>query len=53
MIKPAIVVVGYNRPQSIKRLLESICEANYPFDDITLIVSNVAKRIDAYKRAER
>ena len=39
MIKPAIVVVGYNRPDSIIRLLESINRATFPFEDIPLIVS--------------
>lgn len=39
MIKPAIVAVGYNRPQSMKRLLDSITSAYYPFGDIDLVVS--------------
>ena len=39
MVKPAIVAVGYNRPHAMKRLLDSICAADYPFDDIALIVS--------------
>ena len=39
MIKPAIVVVGYNRPEGIKRLLESIGKARFESDDIPLIVS--------------
>ncbi len=39
MIKPAIVVVGYNRPNGIKRLLDSIVKANYDVSDIPLIVS--------------
>ena len=39
MIKPAIVAVGYNRPDSMRRLLESISKAKYPFDDIMLIIS--------------
>ena len=39
MIKPAIVAVGYNRPESMKRLLQSVCAADYPYNDITLIVS--------------
>ena len=38
-IRPAIVVVGYNRPDSIKRLLNSISEAFYPVEDVTLIIS--------------
>ena len=38
-IKPAIVAVGYNRPDSMRRLLQSIVNAHYPFDDIDLIVS--------------
>lgn len=39
LIKPAIVVVGYNRPEAIKRLLISINNAYYMFDDIPLFVS--------------
>ncbi|MBR2555555.1 MAG: hypothetical protein IKE94_11900 [Aeriscardovia sp.] len=38
-IKPAIVAVGYNRPEAMKRLLNSVAHAFYPFDDIDLIVS--------------
>jgi hypothetical protein len=39
MIKPAIVAVGYNRPDGIRRLLESIGRAKYEYNDIALIVS--------------
>lgn len=39
MIKPAIVAVGYNRPDGMKRLLDSIGKAIYNCDDIPLIVS--------------
>lgn len=39
MYKPAIVVVGYNRPKQTLRLLESIGRANYLMDNIPLIVS--------------
>ena len=39
MIKPAVIAVGYNRPESLKRLLKSISMASYPFDDITLVIS--------------
>ncbi len=39
MIKPAIVVIGYNRPRSIERLLWSINRAYYPYGDVKLIVS--------------
>lgn len=38
-MKPAIVVVGYNRPDVLKRLLNFIENANYKFDDISLIIS--------------
>lgn len=38
-IKPAIVAVGYNRPDCMKRLLTSIVNAEYTYDDITLIIS--------------
>ena len=37
--RPAIVAVGYNRPESMKRLLRSIGEAHYEWDDIPLIIS--------------
>lgn len=39
MIKPVIVAVGYNRPNGMKRLLKSIGNAKYLFDDITLVIS--------------
>lgn len=38
-IKPAIVVVGYNRLESLKRVLESVTSAHYDFGDIPLIIS--------------
>lgn len=39
MIKPAIVAVGYNRPESMRKLLISVENAQYDVDDVTLIVS--------------
>lgn len=36
---PAIVAVGYNRPEGMRRLLESIGHAKYNMSDIPLIVS--------------
>ena len=39
MFRPAIVAVGYNRPNGMKRLLESIGRAKYEVSDIPLIVS--------------
>lgn len=36
---PAIVVVAYNRPASLWRLLNSLANASYPVDDIPLIIS--------------
>ena len=38
-MKPAIIVVGYNRPNSLKRILNSINKAHYKTEDITLIIS--------------
>lgn len=38
-IKPAICCLGYNRPESMKRLLKSIGMAIYQRNDITLIIS--------------
>lgn len=35
----AVIVVCYNRPTSAKRLLDSLNEANYPHDNIPLIIS--------------
>lgn len=37
--KPAIVLVTYNRIESFKRLLSSVINANYNYNDITLVVS--------------
>ena len=37
--KIAIVVVGYNRLSSIKRLLQSLLDAKYPNKDIPLVIS--------------
>ena len=34
-----IVVVAYNRPRSLSRLLKSLDQANYPHGDIDLIIS--------------
>ncbi len=35
----AVVVVGYNRLKSIKRLLSSLLKANYPTNNIPLVIS--------------
>ena len=49
-IKPAIVAVGYNRPDCMKRLMKSLNQASYPYDDITLIVS--IDRSDIYNQVK-
>ena len=36
---PAIVAVGYNRPGSLQRLLNSIGNANYNYSNVTLVIS--------------
>ena len=36
---PAIVAVGYNRPDGMKRLLESIGRAKYNVSNVPLIIS--------------
>lgn len=38
-MRPAIVAVGYNRPEGMRRLLESIGNAQYMVSDIPLIIS--------------
>ncbi|MDJ0898435.1 MAG: glycosyltransferase [Xenococcus sp. MO_188.B8] len=39
-IKPVIIVVAYNRPNSLQRLLNSLAQADYTgYDYITLIIS--------------
>lgn len=54
MIKPAIVAVGYNRPNGIKRLLESIGRAKYETSDIPLIISiDESNRSDEVERVAR
>lgn len=39
MMKPAIIAIGYNRADSLERLLMSLDSAIYEFDDIPLIIS--------------
>ncbi len=39
VIVPAIVLVGYNRVESMKRLLNSVVDAHYDRNDIPLIIS--------------
>lgn len=39
MKKPAIVLAAYNRPKGLKRILESLLNAEYSYDDIPLIIS--------------
>ena len=39
MANPAIVVVGYNRPESLARLLRSLGQALYDGREVTLIIS--------------
>ena len=36
---PAIIVVGFNRPRSLKRLMKSLEKATYPNQDVSLIIS--------------
>ena len=55
MIKPAIIVIAYNRDESLKRLLTSLNNARYEREDITLIISidksdneNVFKVVDEF-----
>ncbi len=39
MKKPAVVIIAYNREDSLKRLLASVNAADYPNEDITLVIS--------------
>ncbi len=36
---PTIVVIGYNRPKSLTRLLDSLSKAHYPDGEIRLVIS--------------
>lgn len=38
-MNPVVVIVGYNRIESIKRLMTSVQNAYYPVDDVTLVIS--------------
>ncbi|HWV71967.1 MAG TPA: glycosyltransferase, partial [Pseudosphingobacterium sp.] len=38
-MKPAIVIVGFNRPKSLERLLSSIRNGQYCHDDIDMVIS--------------
>ena len=55
MIKPAIVAVGYNRPDGMKRLLDSIGRASYKCEDVPLIISidesNRSNEVEAVAKA--
>lgn len=54
MIKPAIVAVGYNRPDGMKRLLDSIGCAQFNTSDIPLIVSiDESNRSDEVEQVAR
>ncbi len=54
MIKPAIVAVGYNRPDGMKRLLESIGKAKFDVTDVPLIVSiDESNRSDEVEKVAR
>ncbi|MCD8241542.1 MAG: glycosyltransferase [Lachnospiraceae bacterium] len=51
----AIVAVGYNRPDSMRRLLSSLAEAQYDYEEIPLVISidqsgedDVAEVADAF-----
>jgi hypothetical protein len=37
-LKPAVVVVAYNRPDALRRLLDSLLRATYP-NDVSLVIS--------------
>ena len=39
MLKPAVVIIAYNREKPLKRLLDSINAADYPDKDVTLVIS--------------
>ena len=38
-MRPVIVVVAFNRPRSLQRLLTFLSKAQYPDKNITLIIS--------------
>ncbi len=56
--KPAIVVIAYNRPRALERLLSSLERAEYPVQDIALIISidrdqkNIAANEEVLRLAE-
>ena len=39
VMKPAIIIAAYNRPDSLKRLLSFIDAASFIYDDIPLVIS--------------
>ena len=58
-MKPAIIAIGYNRADSLNRLLTSLNNAIYDYDDIKLIISidhskkeNDEKNLEVLKAAE-
>lgn len=51
---PAIVAVGYNRPDCMERLIKSVENADYPEENITLIISiDCSEKSDEVEKAAR
>ena len=44
---PVIIVVAYNRPGSLKRLLDSLSRAVYSLDNVSIIISIDHKENDS------
>ena len=36
---PTLVVIAYNRPHSLRRLLHSLLQAHYPAGNVRLVIS--------------
>lgn len=47
---PAIVVIAYNRPQFLQRLLTAVAAAHYPEGDVPLIISIDKSEVDEVGR---
>ena len=48
-ILPAVVVMAYNRPDSLRRLLESLLRASYP-DEVPLVISIDKSKTDTVRK---
>ncbi|MEM9022215.1 MAG: glycosyltransferase family A protein, partial [Bacteroidota bacterium] len=53
MADPALIVIAYNRPQSLQRLLDSLAVAHYPDREVSLTISIDQSTVAEVEQAAR